>query len=373
MDERLLTSKEKFSRIVLRIRDHSPFLPWPAKVALVVQVMHESSQGGRYAASDLAAKHLNFTGIKWREEMKEYATKVLIKVPSEKKAVEFCNFQTIDKFIEGYWAFVNRKPYPEVFKYAAINDVEYLRYLWWEGYAADPLYLKKIEDKGYREKALAWLGRKRKLDIYSPRESDGAVFLPKQPSSENPVVVTPKPDKPPVVGKDPSDWNLPDYEWIPSTKRSSRAGAKITEIILHYTYSKTWGSALHTLTKGTRVASAHWLIGRDGRIAQLVKLEEKAWHAGNANPYSIGIEHVAWLGEALTPDQEKATVALIGWHLKKYGLGYAAISGHRYSGTATTCPANLFGPNNTAAELKAWRKKHFGKHFKAGPREAIRG
>lgn len=351
MDEKALSSTQKFSRIVLRIRDHSPHIPWPVKVALVQQVILESN----YAKSLLAAKHLNFTGIKWRDELREYADKVTEVTPSEPQGADWCSFRTIDRFIDCYWAFVHRSPYPEVDKYAYINDQEYLRYIWWEGYATDPKYLDKLATK--RDEALSWLGKKRELNINGPRESGGS------------NTVSPDHSTPGDTAK--VDWPLPKYEWIPSRKFRNPRRAKITDIIMHYTYSRTFESALNTLTVGSRQASAHWLIGKDGRIAQLVKLEHEAWHAGNANRYSIGIEHVAMPNERLTEAQEKATVALVGWHLKKYGLGYAAITGHQWSGTPTQCPSHLFGPKGTKEELKAWRKKHFGPYFNAGPREAI--
>lgn len=73
---------------------------------------------------------------------------------------------------------------------------------------------------------------------------------------------------------------------------------------MHYTANGSFDGAVKALTStepGKRV-SAHILIGRDGKIAQLVPFNRVAWHAGESswhgvpsvNLYSIGIEMVNW-------------------------------------------------------------------------------
>lgn len=150
----------------------------------------------------------------------------------------------------------------------------------------------------------------------------------------------------------------PATTWVRSPKFSSRNGQRIDTIVLHYTYSRTTQSAITTLTTGDRVASAHYVIGRDGKCFQLVKDSDKAWHAPNVNSRSIGIEHVAMPGDALSPEQEKTTVALCKYLMEEYHVPLRGITGHRYTGQNTSCPANLFGPKSTEEELKAWAKKH---------------
>ncbi|MEO6968151.1 MAG: N-acetylmuramoyl-L-alanine amidase [Rhodanobacteraceae bacterium] len=85
--------------------------------------------------------------------------------------------------------------------------------------------------------------------------------------------------------------------WVPSSNHNAR---RATLIVLHYTGETSTQRALHTLT--TRNAggpvSAHYLIGRDGAIYQLVVENQRAWHAGasewgaiaDVNSISIGIE-----------------------------------------------------------------------------------
>ncbi len=65
-------------------------------------------ESGR-ATSKLAKLHYNFGGLKWRKEMAAYATKIKYKAND---GVDFyCKFATVESFIAGYWAFLNRSPY----------------------------------------------------------------------------------------------------------------------------------------------------------------------------------------------------------------------------------------------------------------------
>lgn len=78
------------------------------------------------------------------------------------------------------------------------------------------------------------------------------------------------------------------------------AGLSPLYLLMHYTASPSYQGALSWLTNPQAQASAHLLIGRDGKIAQLVGFDKRAWHAGksvwgqleNMNQFSIGIELV---------------------------------------------------------------------------------
>src|SRR4051812_5168752 len=51
-------------------------------------------------------------------------------------------------------------------------------------------------------------------------------------------------------------------------------------VILHHTTNATAARALATLTDPERMVSAHYLVGRDGVVYQLVDERYRAWHAG---------------------------------------------------------------------------------------------
>ncbi len=90
--------------------------------------------------------------------------------------------------------------------------------------------------------------------------------------------------------------------------------------------------------------SAHYVIGQDGEIVQMVAHNDVAWHAGSANGTSIGIEHVAnTKGLNPTPAQMCASAALVTWLCDQFGITplRANILGHAEADGKTThaaCP-----------------------------------
>lgn len=86
--------------------------------------------------------------------------------------------------------------------------------------------------------------------------------------------------------------------WVPSANFNAR---RPMLIVLHYTEQQSVQESLQTLrdrNAGERRVSAHYLVGADGRIYQLVDENARAWHAGagrwgditDLNSASIGIE-----------------------------------------------------------------------------------
>lgn len=79
-------------------------------------------------------------------------------------------------------------------------------------------------------------------------------------------------------------------------------GKEISLLVIHFTASGSLDGSVRWFENPTANASAHYIMGKNGKIVQMVKEEEKAWHAGksqwdgvkNCNNYSIGIEIVNW-------------------------------------------------------------------------------
>lgn len=77
-----------------------------------------------------------------------------------------------------------------------------------------------------------------------------------------------------------------------------RDGARPSLVVVHYTEMATAEAALARLCDPEAAVSAHYLIGRDGSLWQLVDEADRAWHAGagawqgreDVNSRSIGIE-----------------------------------------------------------------------------------
>ncbi len=84
-------------------------------------------------------------------------------------------------------------------------------------------------------------------------------------------------------------------EWQGSPNYNER---KPNFVILHHTSDDSVAQALRTLADPLRSVSAHYLVGRDGSIIQLVDERARAWHAGESkwggdtdlNSASLGIE-----------------------------------------------------------------------------------
>lgn len=77
-----------------------------------------------------------------------------------------------------------------------------------------------------------------------------------------------------------------------------RTDGGVSMLVLHYTDTDDARQSLDILTSPAREVSAHYLIGEDGHVWNLVPEDERAWHAGagrwrgldDINSRSIGIE-----------------------------------------------------------------------------------
>lgn len=96
------------------------------------------------------------------------------------------------------------------------------------------------------------------------------------------------------------------------------------------------GKAIHV--------SAHYVVGQDGEVVQMVRNNDIAWHANSANAHSIGIEHVAnTRGLVPTEAQYRGSARLVAWLCQQFGLPVdrTHVLGHSEADTHTThtdCP-----------------------------------
>ena len=102
--------------------------------------------------------------------------------------------------------------------------------------------------------------------------------------------ITPQPPTPlpPDTGYD--DFRFPD-QWLRMTIHfTAGRWQQIRGIVLHHNGGIMTGQQVFN-TWQTRQASAHYQVENNGLITQFVELSDTAWHAGDANSWSIGIEH----------------------------------------------------------------------------------
>ena len=108
------------------------------RAVTLAQWMLESGRAG----SRLAQEHLNFGGLKWRPEMAAFATKVSF--AAHDGVDDYCKFESVEKFIGGYWKFLDRSPYAGWQGHAGSADA-FMRFI-------GPIYTPTA---GYADKVLA--------------------------------------------------------------------------------------------------------------------------------------------------------------------------------------------------------------------------
>lgn len=114
----------------------------------------------------------------------------------------------------------------------------------------------------------------------------------------------------------------------------------INMLVLHYTGMESGEAALDRLCDPAAEVSAHYLVGEDGRVCQLVPEHRRAWHAGHAtwrgqgdiNSRSIGIEIVnpghAWGYRPFQEAQIAALVPLCQGIIARHGVPAQNVVGH---------------------------------------------
>lgn len=98
----------------------------------------------------------------------------------------------------------------------------------------------------------------------------------------------------------PAIWNP-----APSCNFSSRNGTAVSAITIH-TIQGSYAGAISWSQNCSSSVSFHYVIrSSDGQVTQMVLEENKGWHVGSENPYTIGYEHegyvdnAAWYTEAM--------------------------------------------------------------------------
>jgi len=154
--------------------------------------------------------------------------------------------------------------------------------------------------------------------------------------------------------REPSAKPAVQKEFTPN--QSSRNGAAIRRIIMHYTTTRSDESTISWFANPASRVSAHYLVSQAGKIYQFVNDSDKAWHAYNNNADTIGIEHSAAPGDKLTVAQEKATIALLKYLKSEYKIANNSIIGHGFLPEGgTSCPGSLW---KSQSELNAWTAKN---------------
>jgi N-acetylmuramoyl-L-alanine amidase len=129
------------------------------------------------------------------------------------------------------------------------------------------------------------------------------------------------------------------YAYVLSPNCDNRPpDAEINCIVLHATVEPTTEGTMGIFLDPARRVSAHFVVGRDGRVVQMVPVEKRAWHAGpsvlegvgSVNDYSVGIEIVNLNDgkDPYTPEQMEAVAGLIRFVRSHYTIPDSRIVSH---------------------------------------------
>jgi N-acetylmuramoyl-L-alanine amidase len=142
----------------------------------------------------------------------------------------------------------------------------------------------------------------------------------------------------------------PIAQWVPSKNFDAR---RPRLIVIHHTQISTAEEALSVLRNANSQGkvSAHYLIGDDGKIYQLVEDHQRAWHAGvsqwqgisDINSMSIGIELDNDGAEPFSDAQIQSLLRLLEDICKRFNIARDSIVAHAdIAPTRKADPSALF-------------------------------
>lgn len=150
----------------------------------------------------------------------------------------------------------------------------------------------------------------------------------------------------------------------PSPNFGERAGGRTPDIILlHYTGMETADGALKWLCAPESQVSCHYFVYEDGRVEQLVREADRAWHAGKSfwkgetdiNSASIGIEIANAGHPGGLPDFPDAQVAAVVELCRDCGKRWQ-IAPERVLAHSDVAPVRKVDPG----EKFPWERLHAG-------------
>jgi N-acetylmuramoyl-L-alanine amidase len=108
-------------------------------------------------------------------------------------------------------------------------------------------------------------------------------------------------------------------------------------VIIHFTAQDSLGQTLHTFTITKTQVSAHYVVGKDGKVVHMLNDYLRSWHAGvskwgsisDMNSCSIGIEIDNNGNEPFTDPQVKSLLALLAYLKKTYNIPATNFIGHQ--------------------------------------------
>jgi N-acetylmuramoyl-L-alanine amidase len=154
--------------------------------------------------------------------------------------------------------------------------------------------------------------------------------------------------------------------WVGTTNFNLR---KPNFVVIHHTAQNSTDQTLKTFTLPSTQVSAHYVIGRDGRVYHLLNDYLRAWHGGAArwgndtdiNSSSIGIELDNNGTEPFAEPQLTSLLQVLAGLKKAYGIPTANFIGHADIAPTRKNDPSVFFPWKRLAD------NGFGLWYDAGP------
>jgi hypothetical protein len=141
-------------------------------------------------------------------------------------------------------------------------------------------------------------------------------------------------------------------DWRPahrSNYTNRDRGVKQVDMIIVHVAQGSYSGTISWFKYGGSDVSAHYVVSQKGKVAQCVRNEDIAWHAGNwrYNRMSIGIEHAGYAGnpDTWTNRMYHSSANLSAYLSKRYNIPVDRrhFIGHReVPGVDKTCPGSYF-------------------------------
>jgi hypothetical protein len=147
--------------------------------------------------------------------------------------------------------------------------------------------------------------------------------------------------------------DYPQAVWRPAascnyTNSNRETSYDVRKIVIHVAEG-SYSGTISWFENCAAGASAHYVVSREGRVAQCVRNKDITWHAGwwDTNTHSIGIEHAGFIDnpEWFTRSMYHASARLSAWCCKKYDIpidrkhiiGHDEVPGCSSSGGGVDC------------------------------------
>ncbi len=144
----------------------------------------------------------------------------------------------------------------------------------------------------------------------------------------------------------------PGAAWRPAHggnyTNANRRVAQIDKIVIHVAQG-SYSGTVNWFQNRTANASAHYVVSKGGQVAQCVRNEDIAWHAGwwRTNRVSIGIEHEGYIGNPnwFTASMYRSSARLSAYLCRRFNIpvtrhqviGHKQVPGCSGSGGGVGC------------------------------------